>query len=69
MIINLTYHQFSENVIEVIFHGWNHDWFAALFPMVDVDRATMTAYYVGRDFYHTKKEYEGRILVEGDILC
>jgi hypothetical protein len=37
MIINITYHKHSENVIEIMFHSINNDWFVSLFPKSDVD--------------------------------
>lgn len=64
LIINLTQSKYSDNVVEIMFHGTNHDWFTALFPLVDVEFDKMKKYYVGKDFYETKKNYEGRIFVE-----
>jgi len=64
LIINLTSSKYSDNVVEIMFHAINNDWFVALFPLVDVDFNKMKEYYVGRDFYKTKNSYEGRIFEE-----
>jgi len=64
MIINLTTSKYSDNVIEITFHGVNNDWFTALFPLVDVDLKKMKEFYIGRDFYKTKDSYSGKIFVE-----
>lgn len=66
LIINLTSSKHSDNVVEIMFQGLNNDWFTALFPLVDVEFNKMKEYYVGRDFYKTKKKYEGRIFSEAD---
>ncbi len=49
-----------------MFHAINNDWFVVLFPLVDVDLVKMKAHYIGKDFYKTKKDYEGRIFEEAD---
>jgi hypothetical protein len=64
LIINLTSQKHSDNVVEITFQSLNDDWFAALFPLVDVEFDKMKEYYVGRDFYETKTKYEGRIFSE-----
>jgi len=64
IIINLTFSKHSDNVVEIMFHAINSDWFVALFPLVDVDFDKMKNYYIGRDFYETKNNYKGRILAE-----
>lgn len=64
LIINLTQHKHTENVVEIMFHCLNDDWFIALFPIVDVEFDKMKDYYVGRDFYETKAKYEGLIHAE-----
>jgi len=68
MIINLTYHKHSENVIEIMFHSINNDWFVSLFPKSDVDFVAMSNHYIGKDFYETKKLYEGKIFSESDFV-
>ena len=47
-----------------MFQSLNHDWFTALFPLVDVEFEKMKKHYVGKDFYETKTKYEGRIFAE-----
>lgn len=64
LIINLTQSKHSDNVVEMMFHSTNNDWFAALFPLADVEFEKMKQYYVGRDFYKTKDDYKGRIFAE-----
>lgn len=49
-----------------MFHSLNNDWFAALFPLVDVELDKMKEHYIGRDFYETKSKYEGHIFAEAD---
>ncbi len=66
--INLTYNKQSENVIEIMFHSINNDWFIALFPLTDVNFNKMKKHYIGRDFYEVKKSYENRIFTEGDFV-
>lgn len=66
MIINLTYHKHSENVVEIMFHAINNDWFIALFPLSDVDFDEMKKYYIGRNFYETKKSYKTHVFSEAD---
>lgn len=68
MIINITEHKHSENVIEIMFHSITNDWFVSLFPKVDVDLVAMKKHYIGKDFYETKKQYEGKIFEEGDVV-
>ena len=68
MIINITHHKHSENVIEIMFHSINNDWFISLFPKSDVDFVSMKNHYIGKDFYETKKQYEGKIFAEGDFV-
>jgi len=66
LIINLTSSKHSDNVVEIMFHAVNNDWFVALFPLADVEFDKMKKYYTGLDFYETKKSYEGKIFAEGD---
>ena len=66
LIINLTSSKKSDNVVEIMFHAVNNDWFVALFPLSDVELDKMKEYYIGRDFYEEKKSYEGKIFAEGD---
>jgi hypothetical protein len=66
MIISLTQSKHTDNVVEIMFTGTNNDWFVALFPLVDADLNKMKKHYIGKGFYKTKKEYEGRIFAEGD---
>lgn len=66
MIINLTLSKHSDNVVEIMFHATNNDWFVALFPLLDVEFHKMKKHYIGQDFYKTKTEYEGRIFIEAD---
>ncbi len=67
MIINLEYSKHSDNVVEIMFHSKNNDWFVVLFPLVDVKFEKMKKYYIGRDFYETKSSYKGCIFAEGDV--
>ena len=64
LVVNLTYSKYSDNVVEIMFHSTNNDWFVALFPLVDVEFDNMKKYYIGQDFYKTKANYEGRIFEE-----
>ena len=64
LIINLTSSKHSDNVVEIMFQAVSNDWFVALFPLADVDFDKMKEHYIGRDFYKTKTEYEGRIFAE-----
>ena len=69
LIIDLTASKHSKEVIEVMFHAVNGDWFAALFYEADVEFELfdkMKEYYIGRDFYEEKKTYEGKVFAEGD---
>ncbi len=64
LIINITYHKHSENVVEIIFEALNNDWFSALFPLVDVKFEEMKKHYIGKNFYHTKEKYKGCVFAE-----
>ncbi len=64
LIINLTHSKLSDNVVEIMFHSINNDWFVALFPLVDVDFDKMKNHYIGKDFYEVKKDYLGCIFEE-----
>jgi hypothetical protein len=64
LIINLTASKESDNVVAIMFHALNEDWFIVLFPLVDTDFKTMKEHYIGKDFYETKKAYKGCIYEE-----
>jgi hypothetical protein len=64
LIINLTYSKYSENVVEVMFHSINNDWFVVLFPLVDFEFEKMKNYYIGKDFYKVKEDYSKCIFEE-----
>ncbi len=64
IIINVTAHTHSKNVVEVTFHAVNNDWFSALFSTDSVDIALMKLYYVGKNFYEVKEKYVNKIFVE-----
>ncbi len=67
MIINLTTSQHSKSVVAITFHALNNDWFTVLFPVTSVELYVIKNFYVGKDFYQTKKEYKGKILEEADM--
>lgn len=67
MIINLTSTSHSKNVVAITFHSLNNDWFTVLFPLNSVELYVIQNFYVGKDFYQTKKEYKNKILEEADM--
>ena len=68
MIINLTCEKHSEDVVEIMFHSLNSDWFVALFPLNKIDFNSVKNQYIGKDFYEVKKSYEGKIFAEDDFV-
>lgn len=64
LIINITASKESDNVVAITFHSLADDWFVVLFPLCDVDFKAMKDHYIGKDFYETKKAYEGCIYEE-----
>lgn len=64
IIVNLTYNQHSENIIEIMFHSFSGDWFTILFPLSDFYFDKMKNFYIGKEFYPTKKSYQGCIFSE-----
>jgi hypothetical protein len=65
MIINITL-EYNDKFVEVMFHSLN-DWFIVLFPL-NINFEDMKSYYIGKDFYDTKKIYKGKVWCENDIF-